>query len=596
MNLISFLSVLHIVWQSVSGDFRLQILHVSDVHSRFEETDTYSSPCSAEYAEQKKCFGGLARMKKAADDAAQEARNAGIPSLFVNGGDNFRGTVYYTMYKWEVVADLVGRMGFDAITLGNHEFDNGIDNLAMFLENISSPVVSSNLNITSEPRLDLGSLKKSTVVDVGGTKIGVLGYLSPETMFKAPTENLRILSEIPSVREEAKRLKSQGVKIIVVLGHSDLETDMRMAKEVEEISLVIGGHSHSLFYTPKEHPPSTEIAISDYPMMIFQQSGKKVPIVHAYSYGKYLGKLTVRFDDNGDVISATGNPQLLDGTLDKDVEMDHHVSKWRMKINKEIKQVKGYTRVFLGKTDFTTGQLESNLANLITDAFLDQGVEYAKANQMDSWTRASIAIYTNGGVQSVIDHRKNGGALTVEDLFNVLPYENQVIEISFYGSVVKRILEISVSAYDPALAPHYISNFLHFSGMRVVYDFNQPAGSRVKSVEILCTYCDIPVFEPLQNDKIYNIITVDYWLEKVVSFSSVKDAYITKTVLGFRDIDVLIKYVEKISIIYPKLDNRIKVLGYKTQTSSSSSIELSHSEYLFSTILISSVLSKWHRW
>lgn len=586
MRLIWYVFLCIFVSKRIKGEFRLQILHVNDVHSRFLETDVHGAPCSWEYASEKKCYGGFGRMKKAVDRATVEAAKADVASVFLNAGDNFQGTVYYTMYKWQVVADLTSKMDFDAVALGNHEFDNGVENLANYVKNLHAPVVCCNLNLTAERRLQLPNLTPSVVLRINQTKIGVIGYLTTETMGKSQTERVAVLDEISSIRAEAKRLKANGVDIIIALGHCGFEMDTRIAEQVEEISVVVGGHSHSLLYTPKDRPPSTEQVTSVYPTMVRQASGKQVPVVQAYAYTKYLGKLLLRFNENGDVIEATGNTQLLDASIQKDTRIESEVLEWSRKMGGEIKQIRGYTRVFLAKCDFQTGQLESNLANLVTDAFLDQGVRNAMADQLDSWTRASIAIYTNGGINSAIDNKKNDGAITMEDLFNVLPYENQIIEISLYGKDVKKILEISVSTYNPLSEHRYIAGFLQFSGMRVTYDLSQPVGSRVQSVDVLCTYCDVPKFERLREENIYNVITIDYWLEKIKAYEPVKDSFITKTVLGLKDIDVLVKYIERNSIVYPKLDDRITVIGFEAANVNSSSWRLALSKYLFWAVIL----------
>lgn len=572
--------------KEIFADVSLQILHANDIHARFVETDVHSSPCSPAYASRGKCYGGFARMRHAVRTATEEADRRGIASVFLNGGDNFQGTVYYTMYKWEIVADLVSKMGFDVVTLGNHEFDNGIENLASYVKNMKAPVVCCNLELTNETRLQLPNLTPSKVLEIRGTKIGIIGYLTPETTRKAQTGRVEILDEITSIRAEAKRLKGEGVKIIIALGHSGFDKDVEIAENVEEISVVVGAHSHSLLYSPTDHPPSTDAVTASYPTIVKQKSGKMVPVVQAYAYTKYLGQLFVTFNENGDAVEATGNSRLLNGSLEKDAQVEEQVAKWVTKINREIKQVKGYTRVFLAKSDFNAGHFESNLANLITDAFLDEAVRNARDNGVSTWTRASVAIYTNGGIHAALDHEKNGGAMTVEDLFNVLPYENQICEISVYGKTVKEILEISVSAYSDRTKNRYVAGFLHFSGMRVVYDLSEPAGNRVRSVQVLCSYCDVPKFEPLVGSNIYNIVTVDYWLEKLKAYESVRNSFITKTVLGMRDIDLLMKYVEKNVIVYPKLDNRITVVGFEALGSDSSSCTLLLTKYLFWAMIL----------
>ncbi|XP_065212223.1 protein 5NUC-like [Planococcus citri] len=549
--------------EPVKTNFRLQILHNNDLHVRFVETDAYTASCPKEFVQQDKCYGGFARMKKAADDARQQAKSQGVPSIYINAGDSFQGTPYYTLYKWKITSELIDKLGLDVMTLGNHEFDDGIDNLVEYLKHVKTPVVCCNLNISSEKRLDLPNLTPSTVLTVEGRKIGVIGYLTTETQIISNTENLEIFEEIPYIREEAKRLKSKGIKIIIALGHSGFEYDKKIAAEVEEVSVVVGGHSHSLLYTPADKPPSVETPASEYPTMVVQKSGKKVPVVQAYAFSKYLGKLMVDFDDEGNVLSATGNPQILDSTVQKDPELDKEIAKWTALLSEQIHVVKGYTRTFLGKPSFPEGKLESTLANLITDAYVDYGVQLAKERKETTWTKTPIAFYGNGGIRAVIDHQKNDGALTVEDLMTIMPFENKLVEVKLRGSTIRKALEFGASRYDPddtTFIPHY---FLHFSGLRVDYDFSKPSGQRVASVTALCRECDVPEYRALQDDEIYGVITVSYLADGGDNFDMIKTESVNTTNLNVKDIDPLMGYMEKNRVVHPHLDNRVSVTGFK---------------------------------
>ncbi|XP_065212232.1 protein 5NUC-like [Planococcus citri] len=576
--------------EPVQGTFRLQILHNNDLHARFVEIDAYTASCPAEFVKQNKCYGGFARMKKAADEARQKAKNQGVPSIFINAGDSFYGTPYYTIYKWKITAELIDKLGLDVMSLGNHEFDDGIDNLVEYLKHVTTPVVTCNLNITSEKRLDLPNLRPSEVLTVEGRKIGVIGYLTPETKDIAITENLEIFDEIPYIRREAQRLKSKGINIIIALGHSGFDYDKKIAAEVEEVSVVVGGHTHTLLYTPADKPPSVEAVTSEYPTMVVQKSGKKVPVVQAYAYSKYLGKLTVDFDDKGNVLSATGNPQILDSTVAKDPELDKGIAKWTALINERIHVVKGYTRTFLGRSIFNEGKFESNAANLITDAFVDLGVKLAKERKETTWTKTPIAFYAIGCIRADIDNKKNEGALTVEDLMTLLPFENKMVEMKLRGSTIRKVLEFGVSTYNPEDTSYVSRYFLHFSGLRVVYDFTKPSGQRVASVTALCGECDTPEYRALQDDEIYGIMTVTYVADGGDKFDMLRTESIDKTILSVSEVDSVMDYVEKNRVVYPVLDNRIIVTGFKSKdpkASSSTAVASSHLPVLLIVIFVS---------
>lgn len=135
--------------------------------------------------------------------------------------------------------------------MGNHEFDNGVDGLVPFLNNVTFPVLAANLNLTNEPNLAATSLAKSTVIDVNGTSIGVIGYITPETKLIATTDNVIFEDEVEAISKEAKRLKETGVNILIALGHSGIATDEKIAAEVEDIDLVIGGHTNTFLFNGK---------------------------------------------------------------------------------------------------------------------------------------------------------------------------------------------------------------------------------------------------------------------------------------------------------------------------------------------------------
>lgn len=200
-------------------------------------------------------------------------------------------------------------------SLGNHEFDDGVEGLIPFIENASFPIVTSNLDLSKQPDLAATKLKNSTILTVNGVKIGVIGYLTPDTKIIATTENVIFLDEVESIRREAKQLKSQGVNILIAVGHSGFEMDKKIGREVEDIDIVIGGHTNTFLYNGIQ--PDLEVPEGLYPTEVIQKSGRKVYVVQAYAYTKYLGNLTVTFDDKGEVTNINGNPILVDSSIEQ---------------------------------------------------------------------------------------------------------------------------------------------------------------------------------------------------------------------------------------------------------------------------------------
>ena len=265
-----------------------------------EETNKYSSTCKQsqkdEGEERKcwlhivdynivlgKCYGGVARLKA----AVQEKKKTKPNVLWLNGGDFFQGTIWYTQFKWRVVSQFNNLLEFDAITLGNHEFDDSLAGVVPFLKNQTCPVVVSNLNTSLVPQMK--DLTVSSVNFTVGEKIvGVVGYLTPETKFIANPEKLIILDEIESLKPEVARLHEAGVDIIIALGHSGYEKDKEIAASVPHLDVVIGGHSHSFLYSPTEQRPnpSNDAVRGPYPTIVANPAGHKTIVLQAYAYTK----------------------------------------------------------------------------------------------------------------------------------------------------------------------------------------------------------------------------------------------------------------------------------------------------------------------
>ncbi len=115
-----------------AADYSLTILHTNDFHARFEPISRFDSGCSGEDNAEGKCFGGTARMVTAIAEARARSNNA----ILVDGGDQFQGTLFYTYYKGAAAAEFMNQMGYDAMTVGNHEFDDGPEVLRGFMDSL----------------------------------------------------------------------------------------------------------------------------------------------------------------------------------------------------------------------------------------------------------------------------------------------------------------------------------------------------------------------------------------------------------------------------------------------------------------------------
>uniref|UniRef100_A0A2A4K740 Protein 5NUC n=1 Tax=Heliothis virescens TaxID=7102 RepID=A0A2A4K740_HELVI len=520
------------------GDtFELLILHNNDMHARFEQTSQRSGTCTVADREAGKCYGGFPRVAHVVKEARQAALNGqGPPVLYLNAGDTYTGTAWFTIYKWRIAAEFVNALQPDAVSLGNHEFDNGISGLTPFIENLTCPILCANLILTKEPELQAErNLMDSVVFNINGTKIGVIGYLTPDTKVLAIRNDVEYIEEVTAIKKEATRLKNMGVNILIALGHSGFTKDLEIAEKVEDIDLVIGGHTNTFLWNGTT--PDIEEAEGPYPTLVKQKSGRLVPAVQAYAYTKYLGKLHIVFDSNGEIISSDGNPVLLDNSIPQEPEVLAIVNRYRENMMKITEEVVGTTSVIL---DGQSCRLkECNMGNLIADAMI---YRYASEYKGYGWTDAPIAIIQGGGVRASIAHMDSPANITKGDLLRVMPFDGNVVKVTINGSDVWKMLEHSVWRYNPLRAP---GQFLQMSGMMVEYDFRQPPGKRVTKVHMRCGECLNPEYSVLNKTGKYKIL--------MPAFLSMGATYAKSH--SMLKLHLLQPCIYQISIIYNSLGN-----------------------------------------
>ncbi|XP_034245114.1 apyrase-like [Thrips palmi] len=345
----------------------LQIVHLNDFHARFEPVSHTAGACK----EGDKCIGGLARVAKAI--AAERERNP--QALVLNGGDNFQGTLWFSLFKGSATAQFMSELPWDALTIGNHEFDNGIAGLTPFLEKTGqvAPFVIANMDDSEEPRMH-GLWQPSVVVVKNGLTIGIVGYIWKDTWTIATTEKLKFGDELEALDKEAERLKrEQGVDIIVALSHAGLDVDLAVAQKTKYADVIVGAHSHTLLYNGP--PPGGDHAYGPYPEVVNRATGRTddrtVLVVQAAAYTKYLGNLMVTFDEQGEVASWSGNPIYMDSDLPQDEAMLQEMQPWKEKVEARGHVVVGSTLVELDKMTHDCYSGECTLGNFVADAMLD---------------------------------------------------------------------------------------------------------------------------------------------------------------------------------------------------------------------------------
>ncbi|ANM05880.1 5'-nucleotidase protein [Rhizobium phaseoli] len=511
------------------ADYELNILHINDFHSRIESINKFDSTCSAEEEGKKECFGGAARLKTAIDQRRQALLGKNV--LLLNAGDNFQGSLFYTTYKGAAEAEFLNMMKFDAMTVGNHEFDDSEDGLATFLDKVQFPVVTANLKATAASKLG-DRIKPSLVIDVGGQKIGIVGAVTNDTPeLSSPGPNVTIDDDVQTITAAVQDLKGQGVNKIIALTHVGYPRDLAFIAKIPDVDVVVGGHSHSLLSNtdPKAEGP--------YPTMVDNPGGYKVPVVQAASYSKYLGDVVVNFDDNGVVKDAKGDPILIDSSFTPDPAVVARVTELAKPIEELRKKVIGSSEGPIEGDRKVCRVKECSMGNLVADAMLDR-----TKNQ-----GVTIAVQNGGGLRASID----GGEVTQGEVITVLPFQNTLATFEATGADIVKALENGVSQIDQGAG-----RFPQVAGLKFSFDQSKPVGSRVSDVQVK----DGDNFAPIDQAKTYKLATNNFVRAGGDGYSIFKDG---KNAYDFGPdlADVTAEYLAAHSPYKPYTDGRVTEIG-----------------------------------
>ena len=462
-------SALALSASAAMADYSLTVLHTNDFHARFEPISKYDSPCSAEDNTEGKCFGGSARLVSAVAEARARTNN----SILVDGGDQFQGTLFYTYYKGAMAAEFMNLLEYDAMTVGNHEFDDGPEVLRGFMDTINFPILMSNADVSGEELL-AGELAKSTVIERGGEKIGLIG-LTPQNTDELASPGPGVVFTDPSeaVAGEVAKLEEMGVKIIIVLSHSGYAVDQAVAAAVPSVDVIVGGHTNTLLSNVNEN------AEGPYPTMVGTTA-----IVSAYAYGKFLGELNVTFDDDGVITEASGEPIIMDGEVVEDAASVARIAELAAPLEEIRNQVVAQSAAAIDGSRDNCRAIECEMGNLIADAMLDRVADQG----------VTIAIQNGGGIRSSID----AGEVTMGEVLTVLPFQNTLATFQMTGAGIVEALENGVSQVEEGAG-----RFPQVAGIRFTWDAAAEPGARIVEV----TLADGSAIDP---DAVYGVVTNNY--------------------------------------------------------------------------------------
>lgn len=453
---------------AAAAEYKLTILHTNDFHARFEPISKYDGPCSAEDNTAGECFGGTGRLVTAINEARGRAENP----ILVDGGDQFQGTLFYTYYKGKLAAEMMNKMGYDAMTVGNHEFDDGPEVLRGFMDAVEFPVLMSNADVSGEPLL-ADAIQKSVVIERAGEKLGLIGLTPQDTdELASPGPNVVFTDPVQAVQGEVDRLTEMGVNKIIVLSHSGYGVDQRVAAETTGVDVIVGGHSNTLLSNTSDR------AEGPYPTMVGDTA-----IVQAYAYGKFLGELNVTFDDAGVVTEAKGEPLIMDAAVTEDSGTVERIAEAAKPLDEIRNRVVAETGEAIDGDRGSCRAGECSMGNLIADAMLarvkDQGID--------------VAIQNGGGIRASID----AGEVTMGEVLTVLPFQNTLSTFQVSGATLVEALENGVSQIEEGAG-----RFPQVAGMSFAFDASAEAGSRISDVMVGGA--------PIEMDKTYGVVSNNY--------------------------------------------------------------------------------------
>jgi 5'-nucleotidase len=397
----------------------ITIIHTNDLHSHilgFPPNLDYRPGMTGGDATK----GGWARV---ATVIKQEKEKRNHPVLVLDGGDFLMGSLFHMLAREEAMElRLMKEMGYDALTLGNHEFDLKPKGLARILHSAVArggmpPIVFSNAVFSKESDKDdaleeafsQGMVKSYLVLEKGGMKIGIFGILGKDAAEKSPFASpLKFGDPIETSREMVKVLREkEKVDMVICLSHSgvreakSISEDEDLAKKVQGIDVIVGGHSHTRLEKP--------IVINS------------TLILQASAYGKCVGVLDLLWE-NGKVRQKNYRLVDINSSIPGDMVLQKKIDSFLETIDREVLRRANLTsKKVIGQTafDLTIKEEESNLGNLIADAIRWYANKH-DSDPGDPRTKVVVAIESNGLIRDDLLRGKTG-ALAVTDVFAAIP-------------------------------------------------------------------------------------------------------------------------------------------------------------------------------
>ena len=475
----------------------LRILHWNDFHAHnvpFEATTTDSTTgkkLAYKVGGAGNFLGYLKQFGKGRNDVA-----------VLNAGDNFQGTPISSLTYGRSQIELMNITNPDAMALGNHEFDYGLQHLRDDMSIANFPILAANLYDSTTGKTFAAA---TLVKQFDKVRVGFIGLLPPDLPILTMKQNLTrtgMLDIDSVVSTQIKNLRRDDkVDLIVIISHMGVEQDTMLASRHNDIDVIVGGHTHMALFKPIKK--------------------NRTVVVQAGSWGRYVGKLDLIVDLEGDsVLNYAG--ELIEtklGMYGIDSVAEAKALALEGVVAKELNEVIG-TLAVEWKRSFTK---ESNIGNWEADVMREFG-------------HPDIALVNSGSL------RKNmsPGPITKRDMWEMNPFSNTFVKFSITGRSLMQMLEWQAAKKG---------ELMQISGLRYAYDSDKPAGNKVLEATV--------GGKPIEPDRSYSIVTNNYVTGHLPELLGLDDPSIVLTDLSVVDRDVMIDFIRRQRIISSKIEGRI---------------------------------------
>lgn len=387
------LACLLLATAALAGDpVRLIVLHTNDLHGQLHPMP----PSPVRPVLRGKAAGGYAHLASMVRAIRREAAGRGAKVLLLDAGDIFQGTPIGNETRGRAVIEAMNALGYDAGALGNHEFDYGYENLVALVEKAAFPVLAANLAGAKRVRPYV-----VLAPPAAPCRVAVIGVITPGTpMITTPgvTDGLTFADPVPVVRALRKELQAD---LFVVVSHLGREDELRLAREVEGLALVVGGHSHSPY--------------------VRKVDGTLV--LQTHSRGLSLGRADLDLDPDGwKVVRAEGRLLPVDPRATApDAAVQEVIVRYGKDLDERLRRVVGRLAAPLRRA---RGLVSSPAGNWMADVLRRAG-------------QAEVGFMNKGGIRTDLE----AGEVTAGDIYRLMPFDNVVATMDLTGAELRALLE-----------------------------------------------------------------------------------------------------------------------------------------------------------